>query len=293
VTTKTRWEVAVRMPALLGEGSYWDIQRQLLYWLDIEGRRLYVYDPDTGLNTSHELGSKAGTVVAKKAGGLIVALENSISEFDPETGDLTERLPFEVSLTENRANDGKCDPMGRLWVGSMAPEDRPGEANLYRIGTDYSITKVLSDLTISNGIVWTRDGSTMYYIDTPTREIWRFDYDLDTGEISNKTVAIVVPEGMGFPDGMTIDSEDRLWVAHFGGWGVRQWDPETAEMLDYIELPVKNVTSCAFGDADLRTLYVTTARILNSEEELESQPLAGCLFRVRSDVAGVKANYFG
>lgn len=279
--------------ASLGEGSFWDSERKLLYWLDIEEKRLYIYNPDTGTNTPHELGAKVGTVVPRQGDGLVVALEHSISEYDPESGTLTERLPFEVDAPGNRANDGKCDPMGRLWVGSMAPEDSPGGASLYRIGIDYSMTKVLSGVTISNGIVWTRDGSTMYYTDTPTREIWRFDYDAETGEIANRRVAVTIPEEMGFPDGMTIDEEDKLWVAQFAGWGVRRWDPETGELLDYVELPVKNVTSCAFGEGDFGALYATTARILNSERELERQPLAGSLFRVDPGVRGVASNYFG
>lgn len=145
---------------------------------------------------------------------------------------------------------------------------------------------MLSDIAISNGIVWTSDRSTMYYIDSPTRRVDAFDYHPDTGEISNRRTAFEIPDGLGYPDGMSIDAEDRLWVALWNGWSVVRFDPQNGKLLDRIELPVANVTACAFGGPELNELYITTARKGTSDEELEKQPHAGGLFRVKVDVRG-------
>lgn len=285
-------EVVAAVQARLGEGSYWDAEKKVLYWLDIEGKRLFIFHPRTRENVSFEIGEKIGTVVPKKSGGLLLALENSLAEFVPETGSLRRLIPLEADIPENRSNDGKCDPAGRFWVGSMAPEEKEGGASLYRIEKDYSATRVLSGVTISNGLVWSQDGKMMYYIDTPTRRVTVFDYRLDTGEISNARTCIEIPQGRGSPDGMTIDEEGMLWIALFGGWGVSRWNPQNGSMLDHFELPAKNITSCSFGGDRLNELYVTSARILNTEAELARQPNAGNLFRLEPGVRGVPLSVF-
>ncbi|MGA2481403.1 MAG: SMP-30/gluconolactonase/LRE family protein, partial [Spirochaetia bacterium] len=215
-----------------------------------------------------------------------------LAEFVPETGSLKRLIPLEADIPENRSNDGKCDPAGRFWVGSMAPDDHEGGASLYRLEKDYSLCRVLSGVTISNGLVWSHDRTKMYYIDTPTRHVFAFDYRLETGEISNRRVCIEIPQGRGFPDGMTIDEEGMLWIALFGGWGVSRWNPLNATMLEYVEMPVKNITSCSFGGERLDELYVTSARILNTESELAQQPHAGNLFHLEPGVRGVPLAVF-
>jgi sugar lactone lactonase YvrE len=286
-------EIAVEIGAQLGEGAYWDPAKKVLYWVDIESKRLYIFEPRTRENRSFEIGEKIGTVVPKKSGGLVLALENSLAEFFPETGALKTLMPLEADIPENRSNDGKCDPAGRFWVGSMAPEEKPGGANLYRIEKDYSVSRVLSEVTISNGLVWSHDKRRMYYIDTPTRRVSVFDYRLETGEISHRRLCIELPPGRGLPDGMTIDEEGMLWIAMFGGWGVSRWNPENGKMLDYFEMPAKNITSCSFGGEHLDELYVTSARTLNTENELADQPEAGNLFRLEPGVRGVPLSAFG
>ena len=286
-------EVAVATQSILGEGSFWDSEKGVLYWCDIEKKLLHVFDPERDADKRYALPEKIGTVVPKKSGGLLVALESGVASFNPERGVLHQNITLEKDLPNNRFNDGKCDPAGRFWVGSMAPHDESGNAHLYRIETDYSVQKVLSGITISNGIVWSRDKRRMYYIDTPTGRIDRFDYDIETGNISGRAPCVRVPDGMGHPDGMAIDSEGKLWVALYGGWGVGCWNPETGKLLDRIELPVSNVTSCAFGGKDLDTLYVTTARSGLSETDLKKQEYAGSLFRVAMGVRGVPSFPFG
>jgi sugar lactone lactonase YvrE len=169
----------------------------------------------------------------------------------------------------------------------MAPEEKPGGASLYRVEKDFSVRRVLGGVTISNGIAWNHEKDRMYYIDTPTQRVSVFDYDLETGEISNRRVCIEIPPGRGSPDGMTIDEEGMLWIALFGGWGVSRWNPENGRMLTYFRMPVKNITSCSFGGEHLDEMYVTSARILNTESELACQPEAGNLFHLRPGVRGV------
>ncbi len=285
-------DIAAAVHADLGEGSYWDAAKKVLYWVDIEGKRLYELLPRLLENRSFEIGEKIGTVVPKKSGGLLLALESCLAEFVPQTCSLTRLIPLEDDIPENRSNDGKCDPAGRFWVGSMAPEGKPGGASLYRVEKDYSVRRMLTGLTISNGLAWSHDKKKMYHIDTPTRRVSVFDYCLETGEVSGRRTCVEIPHGQGAPDGMTIDEEGMLWIAQFGGWGVSRWNPDNGKMLQYVRMPAKNITSCAFGGEHLDELYVTSARILNTHRELAEQPEAGNLFHLEPGVRGVPLPVF-
>lgn len=274
--------------ATLGEGALWHPDEQKLYWVDIEGRILHIYDPATGEDRELPTGEKVGTVVPVAGGGALVALQNGIHKIDTRTGELT----FVVNAEKDpgiRYNDGKCDPAGRLWVGTMAGEN---EAALYRVDRDGQIHLLLDSVTCSNGIVWTADKKTMYYVDTPTGKVMGFDYDNAAGAISNPRVAVKVPPGMGSPDGMTIDEEGKLWVAHWGGSCVVRWDPLTGKMLRKIDVPGPHTTSCAFGGENLDVLYITTAREGLSEEQLRKYPLSGGLFSIKPGVRGVPAEFY-
>ncbi|HEX3007143.1 MAG TPA: SMP-30/gluconolactonase/LRE family protein, partial [Bacteroidales bacterium] len=195
----------------------------------------------------------------------------------------------ERELKENRFNDGKCDPAGRFWVGSIGPRY---QASLYRITADGNCTKMLDSVSTSNGIVWTSDRKTMYYIDTSTGKVRAFDYDYTSGNISNPRVVIKFPAGMGAPDGMSIDSEGKLWIAHWGGACVGRWDPESGEMIAKVDVAAPHVTSCAFGGSNLDTLYITTARTGLSEEQLKKYPDSGKVFVANPGITGVRASYF-
>ena len=191
-----------------------------------------------------------------------------------------------------RLNDGKCDPSGRLWVGSMNWQQEKGKAQLFNITKDGVVSTKIDSVTISNGIVWTKNKKTMYYIDTPTSQIKAYDYNNASGDISNERVVVEIPEELGFPDGMTIDAEDMVWAGMWNGNAVIRFNPKTGEILQKIEIPAHNVTSCAFGGENLETLYVTTAKIDMTNEELEKYPLAGSVFKVNPGVKGVKSNFF-
>lgn len=277
--------------ATLGEGAIWHPTENKLYWVDIEGEQLHVYDPLTKQNRSYPVGARIGTVVPVEAGGVLVALQTGIHKMDLKTGAF-EFVSNPLPDSAMRFNDGKCDPSGRFWVGSLALDSRKKSSSLYRMDADGAVHTMLNDVTISNGIVWTADRKIMYYNDTPTRTVQAFDFDDATGKISNRRVVITIPLEMGAPDGMTIDVEDKLWIALWGGYAVARFDPVSGQLIQKINVPAPHVTSCAFGGKNLETLYITTARAWVKPETLTEFPLSGSLFATKPGVGGVAANLF-
>jgi len=285
--------LAFEIPAQLGEGAIWDSSAKVLYWVDILGMKLNRFDTETSRNDVFELPSRVGTVVPQTDSTVVVALEDGIYIKNLKSNNLLLLSDVEKEITGNRFNDGKCDPNGNLWVGSMDLAEKDPNGKLYRVAPDGETMAMLENVTISNGIVWTKDGKTMYYIDTPTAVIRAFDFDMETSTISNERVAVKVSTDLGFPDGMTIDSEDKLWVGMWNGNGVVRFDPLTGEILQRIEVPAHNVTSCAFGGPEYETLYITTASVDMSEDEKQKYPLAGSLFKVEPGVKGLPSSHFG
>ncbi|NIP85361.1 MAG: SMP-30/gluconolactonase/LRE family protein [Planctomycetales bacterium] len=288
-------ELVLDAAAELGEGALWDVARQKLWWVDIEPGQLHCFDPATGSDQTYQINQRVGTVVVRERGGLVLAVEQGFAAYDLDTQKLTVIHDPETHLPGNRFNDGKCDPAGRFWAGTMdmSSQRRPSGA-LYRLDTDGTVTRQVDNVRVSNGIVWTSDARTMYYIDSHTRRIDAFDYDNDSGRISNRRPVVEVPPDRGKPDGMAIDAEDNLWVAHWGGWCVSAYDPQTGQTLAQIEVPAKQVTSCAFGGAELDQLFITTARIGQDKVALQDQPHAGGLFLARPGVRGTpSASYAG
>lgn len=270
--------------ATLGEGPIWDTDSNSLWWIDIIGKKLHNFSPAGKTNQTFELPQKPGTVVIRENGKLALALHNGFYDFDPTSQSCELICDPEAEQPLTRFNDGKCDPAGRFWAGTM--ED--AETGL-KIGGLYSLengtaTKHLSEVLISNGIVWNAAKDKMYYIDSPTFEVVSFDYDLATGAISNKQTVIQFSEDQGAPDGMSIDSDDNLWVCMWGGWGINKVDPASGKILLKVDVPACNVTACAFGGDDLTDLYITTAR--HNCGDLEKQPNAGGLFLTKTDVTG-------
>ena len=278
--------------AILGEGPIWDAQSGALWWVDILGKRLHRFDPALDQDEGFDVGEMIGTVVPRSSGGVALALESGFALFDVEKGTLEHIADPEADQATNRFNDGKCDPAGRFWAGTMSQAEEPQRGALYSIEADGTVVKRLSDVSISNGIVWSSDARTMYYIDTPTMQIDAFDFDLESGAISNRRPVVRVPREMGYPDGMAIDSEDRLWVGMWGGRKIVRFDPQSGEAVGEIEVPTDNVTACAFGGPDLQDLYITTARVGLADDQLVTQPDAGSLFRTKVDVPGVKSTAY-
>ena len=195
-----------------------------------------------------------------------------------------------MHLPGNRFNDGKCDPAGRFWAGTMSISNMPCAGSLYVLEKDGTVKTKITGVTCSNGMAWSPDDKTLYYIDTPTRQVVAYKYDTKNGDITDGRVAISIPEEKGSPDGMTIDTEGMLWIALWDGWKVIRYNPYTSEQLYEVTLPVSRVTSCVFGGDDMDDLYITSAREGLSDSDLKEQPLAGSLFVIRK--SGFEADAF-
>ena len=272
--------------ATLGEGPGWDEQRQALVWVDIEQGKICRFYPGQQRNVCWSAGQREGFVVQTQTDALLAGGQQGLFLLDPSSGQLQKLEHPEAHLPDNRFNDAKCDPQGRLWAGTMSCLETAGVGHLYCMDLEGKVSAQLDGITISNGLAWSQDQRTMYYIDTPTRRIDALDFDSETGSISQRRSAFEIPDGMGYPDGMTIDAQGRLWVALWAGWGVGCWDPTSGELLGKVELPVECVTSCCFGGPDYQTLYITTASRDLDKEGWVQQPLAGGLFAAEVGVGG-------
>ncbi|MGJ8683716.1 MAG: SMP-30/gluconolactonase/LRE family protein [Nonlabens sp.] len=281
-----------KFAAQLGEGALWNVATQELYWVDIIGQNFHRYNPKTRINKSYELPSQVGTVVSYDENQVVVALEDRVSYLNLNNHTLTDIAAIPREEKGSRLNDGKVDPNGNLWVGSMSKGGENPTAQLYRVDSQGEVKVMLKDVRISNGIVWSKDAQTMFYIDTKKGNIRAYDYDKTTSEISNERVIVTIPESLGFPDGMAIDDNDNLWVGLWNGNGIAHYNSKTGELISKIEVPAHNVTSCAFGGSDLKTLYITTASVDMTAEEKIEYPLAGSVFSVRTNVKGVESPLF-
>ncbi|UUO04903.1 SMP-30/gluconolactonase/LRE family protein [Blastopirellula sp. J2-11] len=279
--------------AILAEGPVWDADLGKLWWVDIERYLVNRWDPVTGKNESWSLGRQVGFAIPTTSGDVIAGTRNGIVRLNVESGAIIPLVDPESDISTTRFNDGKCDPRGRLFGGTIS-DQRIEEASLYLLDETLQIRRVVEKVTNSNGLAWSSDEKTFYYIDTATRKIDAFDYDVTSGAISNRRKAFDIPHDLGKPDGMTIDSEGMLWVALWSGWGVSRWNPNTGQMLAKVDLPCQNVTSCCFGGPNLDRLYITCARQGLSSEQLAGQSLAGGIFVADvgvSGMAGVKFAY--
>ncbi len=286
-------ELEFKIPAKLGEGAFWNYKKDEFYWIDIEEKQLHIYSPKTKENKSIIMPCRIGTIVpSEEENKAVVALEDGIYIVDTKTEEINVLSDVESDIVENRFNDGKCDPNGNLWVGSMHLKQSQPNASLYRINAEGKTDTMVKNITISNGIVWSKDTKTMYYIDTPTGNIKAYDYDTKTSTVTNERVAVEVSEKDGFPDGMAIDENDMLWVGMWNGDAVAQFNPKTGKLISKVQVPAHNVTSCAFGGDNLDELYITTASVDMTAEEKKKYPLAGSLFKIKLNVKGVRSNFF-
>jgi sugar lactone lactonase YvrE len=268
--------------ATLGEGPIWDAASARLWWIDIHGKVLHRYDPARGQDESWPMPAELGTVVPRRGGGVIVALQDGLYAVD-QNGTITALGASHDQGPGFRFNDGKCDSHGRLWVGTLAYENGPPRCNLYR-WDGRSMRCVCTGIGLSNGIGWSPDNRTMYYIDSPTRRLDAFDFDLEAGEISGRRTVVAFPDAIGIPDGLAVDAEGMVWIGMWGGARVQRCDPLSGILLEHIPLPVPNVTACGFAGPHLGDLYITTATF---KTDLVKYPQAGQVFRCRPGVAGL------
>ena len=275
-----------------GEGPLWYAAENVLAWVDIARHLVHLYDPASGDDRAIDVGQPVSAVAPRAAGGLVVTLQEGYAALDMASGRVELIAPVEKGHTPTRMNDGKCDSAGRFWAGTMAFDPVPGAGSLYRLDPDLRVTHVLGDVTISNGLGWSPDDRTMYYVDSPTQTIDAFDYDAATGAIENRRVLAAVPEELGFVDGLTVDADGFIWAAVFGGGRLHRYAPD-GSLERAVRLPVEQPTKPAFGGPGLAELYVTSAWHGLSDAERERQPTAGGVLRLRPGVSGAVANRFG
>ncbi len=315
-------KLALDARAVLGEGPVWDQEEGFLYWVDIIPGQIHWFHPESGKDESVTLEKTVGAVALRAKGGLIAALSDGFylvdmnmdrnrnrdkdrdRDIDKDKDKGKDKPSFHVStvclpgdiLPGQRFNDGKCDPAGRFWAGTMQKEPLNPRCALYRLESDGKCISIVQGIGCSNGLAWSSDNKTMYYIDTATRCMDAFDYDIDMGRVSNRqrivdftSPAAITPDSplAGHPDGMTIDAEGMLWVAEWRGYKVSRWNPSTGRKIGEVILPVSKVTSCTFGGPELTDLYITTASTELSPSEKAAEPLSGGIFCVATDTKGI------
>jgi sugar lactone lactonase YvrE len=286
---RIRADVALAAHALHGEGPAWDARAGHLLWVDMMANQLH-QTTAAGADRITDFEQPVCVAVPRQQGGLALALGDGYWLADAR-GEL-QRL-YAIAQPPSpagpiRMNDGKCDPTGRFWAGSMAYDARTGAGSLFRLDPDGGVHEMLDDVTISNGLAWSADGSTMFYIDSPTQRVDAFDASVATGAIGNRRPVVTIPASVGLPDGMTIDDDGGLWVALWGGSAVHRYTPD-GRLDTIVNLPCTQVTSCSFGGTGLDELYITTSRLGLPQDGPDVQPHAGDLFRVRPGVTGPAA----
>ena len=272
------------LEAELGEGPIWSRVEEAVWFVDIKKDRVHRFEPASRRKRSYETPANPSFIVPARGGSFIVGTQSGLHRFDPKTGDFVLLFEVEPELRSNRLNDGALDPKGRLWFGSMDNDEKQKSGSLFRLDRS-GPTAVDSGIAITNGPTFSPDGRILYHTDTRQKTIYAFDV-ADDGSVSGKRVFVTIEHGAGHPDGSVTDAEGCVWTCLFFGWAARRYSP-AGELIDTVRFPCSNITKMAFGGADLRTVYATTAIHLLSAEQRAAQPFAGGLFRFEVDVPGL------
>ena len=278
----------------VGESPIWSASEQALYWMDVRGRTVRRWHPASGARRDWALPDFGGCLALRRGGGFVVALRSGFHFLDPDSGATTPIVDPEADLPDNRFNDGKCDRAGRLWAGTMQNNfgddgsDLPitrASGYLYRLDPDLACTRMEGPISIANTVAWSPDDRTMYFGCSLAETIYAYDFDLDSGTITNQREFLKL-EGKGLPDGSTVDAEGYLWNVRVNYGSVVRVAPDGSIDLE-IPMPVTRPTSCIFGGPDLSTLYVTSASDELTAEQLAAQPQAGCVFAIETGIRGL------
>lgn len=280
------------MDSILAEGPVWHHLQQKLFWVDIEKKEVNGFEPLTRKHIVYPVSKRVSAIIPAENDTFILALQGEIAEMDLPSGMIRTVMQLESTLPHNRCNDGKCDPAGRFWIGTMHLDCNRGEGSLYCIDQPFHITQVLKNLTIANGMGWSPDGQHMYFIDSDDRNVKRFTFNKNGCELLDEKIILQFKNTHELPDGMCVDAEGMLWIAFWGGKRVGRYNPGNGMQLAQIEVPASQVTSCCFGGKDLTTIFITTARRGLSKTEIVKYPLSGSLFSCKTDVSGLETNFF-
>lgn len=270
----------------LGEAPTWCPNERVIYWVDIDGRAILRIDPRSGDRQRFPQRFEFGCIVKRATGGFIAGTNAGLVHLDADLAACEIFATPESGLPRNRFNDGKCDRRGRFWAGSTDMDETDPNGALYRVNGSGDVSRMLPGVIVSNGLGWSPDDRTMYFTDSGHGMIYAFDFDVDAGEINNQREFVRVAPADGMPDGLAVDSEGFVWGAHWGGWRLTRYDPD-GQIDRIIEMPVPHVTSVAFGGDRLDQMFVTTARLGLSDDQLTEAPLSGGLFRVDAGVSGL------
>lgn len=262
---------------ILGEAPYWCLEESVLYWVDIEGKFIFRFDPRSGERDIFPQEYEFGCVVKRAQGGFIGGTNKGIALLKEDLTTVEIIADPEPDLLENRFNDGKCDRRGRFWAGTTDINEIDPTGSLYSMGESLTVDRHFSNVIVANGLGWSPDNRTMYFTDSGIRTIHAFDYDIDAGAVANRRDFVVVDPAEGIPDGLTVDAEGCVWSAHWEGSRITRYNPN-GQVDRVIEMPVPMVTSLAFGGKNLDKLFVTTARMSMTEDQIKAAPLSGGLF---------------
>jgi L-arabinonolactonase len=277
--------------AILGEGPFWDVAAQRLYWVDIKGRLIHQFDPARGSDKHWSTPEVVGSLAVRKKAGLVVALRSGFYFYDLELGQATLAARPAHYPEQNRFNDGKTDRQGRFWSGSMDDNEKEPTGGLFRLDAKLRCEQLVDGIIVSNALCWSPDSRTMYFADSPRRLVWAWDFEPETGTISNRHPLIQFSEKDGVPDGATVDAEGFIWLAHWDGWRVTRYDAK-GRVCQEVKFPVQRPTCQMFGGPNLKLVYVTSASIHLSDRELAEQPHAGGLFVFETEVPGLPETPF-
>lgn len=277
---------------LLGEAPFWCVDEKVLYWVDIEGRSVLRIDPSNGEHRRFPQKFQVGCIIKRKGGGFVAGTDAGLVYLDENLGSPEIFADPEGDKPENRFNDGKCDRQGRFWAGSADIHEVEASGALYRVNGAGNITEMQSGLIVSNGLGWSPDDRVMYLTDSGHRTIYAYDFALESGAIENRRIFAEVSEADGLPDGLCVDAEGYVWSAHWDGWRITRYDPD-GRIDRVINMPVPNVTSVAFGGENLDQMFVTSARMELTEQQLKEAPLSGGLFRLDAGVRGLPEVPYG
>ncbi len=279
--------------AILGEAPFWSVDEGVLYWVDIDGKTVFRYRPESAAKEAFVLDHEIGCIIPRRNGGFVAGFDRGLAFLNPDLSKAEFFAAPEDGVPKTRFNDGKCDRYGRFWVASADRNEVEPLASLYCLNGSGQLTRVFSKVIVGNGIGWSPDNRTMYFTDTGIGKIFAFDYEIETGALGSRRVFVEVDERDGLPDGLTVDAEGYVWSANWAGSRVTRYDPKGG-IERVIDMPVPNVTSLAFGGRDLDRLFITTARLGMSDQELEAAPLSGSLFAVDVGVRGMpESKYAG